>query len=1175
MVKNGDKLVPPENPVCKEDADKQFQGWSADKGKTVLSFKDLNTEIRDIADNENGEEIDYYAVFDNVHTVTFYGKDGKSIISEKAVKDGTVVDPSEVKCEVEENSYINSWTQDPDYDWSKADSVTGETSVTVTKDIAFYPIIKGVTWVFFDGNAGTDENTYIAPIAVKWGDKLTAPDAPSRRGYTFKEWTTDKEGEYPYNFDETTPASISKSVVRLFAQWEEAKTTYTIEIWVEACKDGNYIASPKNYKKKYSFRVEGETGKTLDPVTVREQATAKEKEYVEDYTDKRTDFESLQYRDINVETSDKKNENVIIKGDGSTTAYVYYDMRTYEFQFAPGDRYETFKKDPDWLVTFEADGKTYTYSSATKQADGTLIVQLHPGEYTSNLPHDIKATNKRTGEVLKPMGLFTWYLEHWNQNKMVFTDNTLYSLPEFKDGKSYVPALLYWPKSVNRTSRWSNIAFVSSMADFTIHYFKETLNTGEYEETTKIYSDPSWYNWYSPSIKGFRTLEPDEVTDDLKNKYPDIQFVTDKGENLLNYKSSNSRHEYYFFLNRCSYNLYFYNDGRLLKSYTNPDEKEPDHKIKYQASFGSLLFTPEMPEKYKSGDYEFKGWSTEGPDGAIITSTDMPASDVTLYAVWQAKKAEVQLDANGGTFSSGSSIKSLTLSSGQKITEQSDYEIPERDGYQFLGWAQEGGSLFSADTLVYHNLRLIARWVQNGNITIRYDDQQGNITDSGKWYSEAAYAKVDCVPKSVPNGKLFIGWNYDGVVYANGQSIVVLSRNAEKVSSTNAKSHGIALFRSQETDPAVAEYVITLKAEYTDAPKKLSVTYDPNGGKGGRTYNYTKHAAFSVANADEADVSRSGYHLIGWNTEQDGSGNYFEIGSIAALDEKNPFPNVLYAVWGKDSSNNSDDHSNDEGGPGAVSLYKVDGQTGAYVPGATFALYQYDGTYVGTYTTDKNGCINVSYLNYGSYYFTEIKAPDGYVKDPTHIIFELNKETSASPEYPWNIKFTNNKVSVPTIMIGGTKTWDDNDNAAGARPKFINLHLLANGREVGTATAAEENGWRYSFGAQATVDADGKTITYTVTEDPVADYTTTIAASVTEGNKMVINVTNTYNGNGAADAATAASGTTGIGNAGGSGKGTVETGDDSHAGMELALLLFAAASFAGWIAYRKRRDRRA
>lgn len=133
-----------------------------------------------------------------------------------------------------------------------------------------------------------------------------------------------------------------------------------------------------------------------------------------------------------------------------------------------------------------------------------------------------------------------------------------------------------------------------------------------------------------------------------------------------------------------------------------------------------------------------------------------------------------------------------------------------------------------------------------------------------------------------------------------------------------------------------------------------------------------------------------------------------------------------------DGGGHGGDHGNGSG-TGAVGLYKVDTQTGAYLAGAQFALYRSDGTCIGTYTTDSNGYLKVQNLAYGSYYFTEIKAPENYALDTAYIRFTLDKAHSTGNAYPWNIKVSNTKSGVKTITVGGTKTWEENNNGTGGQ----------------------------------------------------------------------------------------------------------------------------------------------
>jgi uncharacterized repeat protein (TIGR02543 family) len=121
--------------------------------------------------------------------------------------------------------------------------------------------------------------------------------------------------------------------------------------------------------------------------------------------------------------------------------------------------------------------------------------------------------------------------------------------------------------------------------------------------------------------------------------------------------------------------------------------------------------------------YTFLGWAASNS----ATSATYQAggsytadSNVTLYAVWAAKTYTVSYNANGGSGTPTTQIKTH----GQPLTLSSN--VPTRDGYTFLGWAtsssatsvtyQAGGS-YTADS----NVTLCAIWEnnkENNNITL-------------------------------------------------------------------------------------------------------------------------------------------------------------------------------------------------------------------------------------------------------------------------------------------------------------------------------------------------------------------------------------------------------------------------------------------------------------------------
>lgn len=85
-----------------------------------------------------------------------------------------------------------------------------------------------------------------------------------------------------------------------------------------------------------------------------------------------------------------------------------------------------------------------------------------------------------------------------------------------------------------------------------------------------------------------------------------------------------------------------------------------------------------------------------------------------------------------------------------------------------------------------------------------------------------------------------------------------------------------------------------------------------------------------------------------------------------------------------------------------------------------------------------------------------------------------------------------NTYTPEMISITGQKTWDDKENQDGKRPDQITVRLLANNVATGdVTTASAKTGWTYTF-ANLPKYKDGKSISYTVQEDPVEGYTTTI-----------------------------------------------------------------------------------
>ncbi|ORO55359.1 adhesin [Streptococcus oralis subsp. oralis] len=86
-----------------------------------------------------------------------------------------------------------------------------------------------------------------------------------------------------------------------------------------------------------------------------------------------------------------------------------------------------------------------------------------------------------------------------------------------------------------------------------------------------------------------------------------------------------------------------------------------------------------------------------------------------------------------------------------------------------------------------------------------------------------------------------------------------------------------------------------------------------------------------------------------------------------------------------------------------------------------------------------------------------------------------------------------NSYSPETVDVKATKNWDDANNQDGKRPTKITINLLADGHKVDSkeVQAAADGTWTVEFTKLAKYKA-GKEIKYTVTEEAVAEYESTI-----------------------------------------------------------------------------------
>ena len=165
---------------------------------------------------------------------------------------------------------------------------------------------------------------------------------------------------------------------------------------------------------------------------------------------------------------------------------------------------------------------------------------------------------------------------------------------------------------------------------------------------------------------------------------------------------------------------------------------------------------------------------------------------------------------------------------------------------------------------------------------------------------------------------------------------------------------------------------------------------------------------------------------------------------------------------------------------------------------------------------DENLTVELSAANGWKASFSNLPKQDANGKE---IVYTVSEEEvagfKAAISGSEKTGFTISNYNGSRVVIPVTKIWQ----GKGPHPDHLNVQLFANGEKVATYTLNKANGWQHSFDMPK-LDAEGKEIRYTVTEDSVAGYTATTQSNPATGyvnvfvNKKNDNTPNPNNGGG-------------------------------------------------------------
>ena len=310
-IKAGDTLKKPKSP---EKTGYKFLGWATAKDAAKPNFD----AFKEYSEAEiDGKEHNIYAVFEEVHYVFFMDSaaEGARVFTTKEGKEGDKVSTTDIKLDLASDQSVTGWYSDQALTQKVEDTITLGTS-----DIRLYPKIESGHYITFK----TGKNgSYIEPKFYAAKENVTEKSlpTPTRKGYTFKYWSTTEDGS-----KYATGNALSEDIT-LYAVWEANDTNYSVVFWQQSIDDKvGYSDAQKTYKVESSVSRTAKTGQSVSVTNA----------------DKNKGYTGFTFK--------KADSSKTVTADGKTTLNVYYDRRTVTFTFYF----------PDWSNEYVYRGKTYT-----------------------------------------------------------------------------------------------------------------------------------------------------------------------------------------------------------------------------------------------------------------------------------------------------------------------------------------------------------------------------------------------------------------------------------------------------------------------------------------------------------------------------------------------------------------------------------------------------------------------------------------------------------------------------------------------------------------------------------------------------------------------------------------------------------------------------------------------
>ena len=512
---------------------------------------------------------------------------------------------------------------------------------------------------------------------------LTTLCTPSRTGYTFNIWNTEKTGKGTNVKNETIVTSKTNHTI--YAQWKA--NTYTIKY------NGN-----------------GGTGKTNNSVhtyNVSKKLTANgffKTGYTFNGWNTKIDGSGTSY------SNQQFIKNLSSTNNATITLYAQWKAKTYTIKYngnggtgSTADSIHTY--DVGKKLTANGFSKTgYIFNGWNTKTDGSGTT------YSNQQPvKNLSSTNNATITLYAKWKANTYTIKY---NENGGTGSTADSIHTYDVGKKLTAN--GFSKTGYTFNGW-NTKTDGSRTSYSNQQSVKNL-TSNNDVTIILYAQ--WTkNTYILTFNGNGGSKCNSKNLNYNEQFGTLCTPTRTGYTFKGWYTQGSGGTKVASTNKITQDTTIYAQW-TINTYTltfdsNGGSKCNSKNLNYNEKFGTLCTST------KTG-YTFKGWYTQGSGGTKVASTNKITQDTTIYAQWTKNTYILTFNGNGG-----SKCNSKNLNYNEKFGTLC---TPTRAGYRFDGWytKKSGGIKVKTTNKITKNTTVYAHWIVN-ICTIHFSANDGTF----------------------------------------------------------------------------------------------------------------------------------------------------------------------------------------------------------------------------------------------------------------------------------------------------------------------------------------------------------------------------------------------------------------------------------------------------------------